>query len=185
MWRDDCEEPVRELAAEQVGVVLDLRTASEGVTEIPVETRARQMPYRGRTARVTAIRDMRDRKRAEAERRASEEQLRLALEGAHMGIWVLDVATGRWGAAVVHLVLAVGFVVTLYVVWVRLLARTLTSPLTSSHLQVPQLPVWHENGNDTPARSSDARIVSPASTGMRRPSCSRVICMRLPWRLRW
>lgn len=48
--------------------------------------------------------------------------------------WALpfDVATGRWGAAVVHLVLAVGFVVSLYAVWVRLLARTLTSPLTSS-----------------------------------------------------
>src|SRR3954462_15649600 len=52
-----------------------------------------------------------------------------------------------------------------------------TSPLTSSHLQVPQLPVWHENGNGTPARSSDARTVSPVSTGMRRPSSSRVICM--------
>ena len=40
-----------------------------------------------------------------------------------------------------------------------------TSPETSSHLQVPQLPAWQENGNGTPARSSDARMVSPASTG--------------------
>lgn len=43
-----------------------------------------------------------------------------------------DVATGRWGAALVHLVLAVGFVGLLWTVWVRQLARTLTSPLTSS-----------------------------------------------------
>src|SRR6185437_5324946 len=60
-----------------------------------------------------------------------------------------------------------------------------TSPLTSSHLQVPQLPVWQENGNGTPARSNEARIVSPAWTGMRRASPSRVISMGLPWRLRW
>ena len=48
--------------------------------------------------------------------------------------WALpfDVATGRWGSAVVHLVLAVAFVAALCAVWVRLLARTLTSPLTSS-----------------------------------------------------
>ncbi len=48
--------------------------------------------------------------------------------------WALpfDVATGRWAAAAAHLVLAVGFVAGLAVVWVRLLARTLTSPLTSS-----------------------------------------------------
>jgi ABC-2 type transport system permease protein len=48
--------------------------------------------------------------------------------------WALpfDVATGRWWAAGAHLVLAVAFVAGLWVVWVRLLARTLTSPLTSS-----------------------------------------------------
>ena len=48
--------------------------------------------------------------------------------------WALpfDVATGRWVSFVVHLALAVSFVAVLYAVWVRLLARTLTSPLTSS-----------------------------------------------------
>src|SRR5207247_2269075 len=40
------------------------------------------------------------------------------------------------------------------------------SPETSSHLQVPQLPAWHENGKATPARSSASSIVSPARTGM-------------------
>ena len=48
--------------------------------------------------------------------------------------WALpfDVATGRWGAAVVQLALALALLAGLWVVWVRLLARTLTSPLTSS-----------------------------------------------------
>ena len=44
----------------------------------------------------------------------------------------LDVAEGRWGLAAVHGVLALGLVVVLWVVWVRQLERTLTSPLTSS-----------------------------------------------------
>ena len=48
--------------------------------------------------------------------------------------WALpfDVATGRWAAAMVHLVLALALIAALWVLWVRLLARTLTSPLTSS-----------------------------------------------------
>lgn len=43
-----------------------------------------------------------------------------------------DVATGRWGAALVHLLLALGFLALLWWVWVGQLRRTLTSPLTSS-----------------------------------------------------
>ena len=43
-----------------------------------------------------------------------------------------DVATGRWGTAAVHLLLAVGFIAVLWSVWVRALRRSLTSPLTSS-----------------------------------------------------
>lgn len=48
--------------------------------------------------------------------------------------WALpfDVATGRWGSAVVHLLLSLALLVGLYVVWVRQLERVLTSPLTSS-----------------------------------------------------
>ncbi len=48
--------------------------------------------------------------------------------------WALpfDVATGRWVSFAVHLALAACFVAGLHSVWVRLLARTLTSPLTSS-----------------------------------------------------
>lgn len=43
-----------------------------------------------------------------------------------------DVATGRWGTAVLHLLLSVALLVGLYLVWVRQLERMLTSPLTSS-----------------------------------------------------
>lgn len=48
--------------------------------------------------------------------------------------WALpfDVATGRWGAALVHLALALGLIAGLHLLWVRALARNLTSPLTSS-----------------------------------------------------
>jgi PAS domain S-box-containing protein len=60
-------------------------------TPIPVESRARRMRVDGRTVRVTAIRDMRDRKKAEEALRRSEEHLRLALEGARLGIWVWDI----------------------------------------------------------------------------------------------
>ncbi|MGG5258441.1 hypothetical protein [Phycicoccus avicenniae] len=42
-----------------------------------------------------------------------------------------DVATGHWGRAVLHLVLAVALVALLWEVWVRQLGRTLTSPMTS------------------------------------------------------
>ena len=43
-----------------------------------------------------------------------------------------DVAAGRWGTALVHLVLALGFLALLWWAWVRQVRRTLTSPLTSS-----------------------------------------------------
>ena len=48
--------------------------------------------------------------------------------------WALpfDVATGRWGTAAVHLALALLLIAALWVVWVRRLDRTLTSPLTSA-----------------------------------------------------
>ncbi|MBR7744550.1 hypothetical protein KC207_14740 [Phycicoccus sp. BSK3Z-2] len=48
--------------------------------------------------------------------------------------WALpfDVATGRWGPAAAHLVLAVLLVAGLWWVWATRLARVLTSPLTTS-----------------------------------------------------
>lgn len=48
--------------------------------------------------------------------------------------WALpfDVATGRWLSAAVHLALALALIGGLWTAWVRLLGRTLTSPLSSS-----------------------------------------------------
>jgi PAS domain S-box-containing protein len=63
---------------------------TKGGSIIPVESRARRIPYRGRLVRVTAIRSMAERKRAEEELRRSEEYLLLALEGGRVGIWVFD-----------------------------------------------------------------------------------------------
>jgi two-component system cell cycle sensor histidine kinase/response regulator CckA len=45
-------------------------------TKVPVEIRARTMTFRGNTVRITAIRDLTDRYRTEAERVALEERLR-------------------------------------------------------------------------------------------------------------
>ncbi|HMM94583.1 hypothetical protein [Phycicoccus sp.] len=42
-----------------------------------------------------------------------------------------DVATGRWGTALVHLVLALALLVVLWRVWVAQLERVLTSPMTT------------------------------------------------------
>lgn len=44
----------------------------------------------------------------------------------------LDVATGRWAVAAVHLLLALVLVVGLWTSWVRLLERSLTSPFSNS-----------------------------------------------------
>jgi PAS domain S-box-containing protein len=64
-------------------------------TKVVVESRARLLPYKGRLVRVTAIRDLSDRRKAEADLRRSEELLRLALDGARMGLWIVDFDSGR------------------------------------------------------------------------------------------
>jgi len=84
--------PVREFVApDDQGVVeAHLEAGSEGPyhhrarrldgTLLPVEVRARSLPYRGRTVRVSAIRDVSEQVRAEENQRRLEEDLRLAAD---------------------------------------------------------------------------------------------------------
>jgi PAS domain S-box-containing protein len=56
----------------------------------PVEVRTRSIPYRGRLARVTAIRDVTERKRAEASLRDSEEKYSAVVRQAKDGVIIIQ-----------------------------------------------------------------------------------------------
>ena len=60
------------------------------------------MPYKGQIVRVTAVRDLTQRRQAEEALRASEEHLRLALEASQMGTWEWIVETNevKWSSQV-------------------------------------------------------------------------------------
>lgn len=58
----------------------------------PVEVRAKAIPYQGRMVRVTAIRDMTERKRAEEQLRESADKIRAVFEAATDGISVTNLA---------------------------------------------------------------------------------------------
>ncbi len=59
----------------------------------PVEVRAKSIPYHGQKIRVTAIRDVTERKRAEESLRASEHQYRILFEGANDAMFIFDPST--------------------------------------------------------------------------------------------
>ena len=59
-------------------------------TAFTVEVRARPLPYQGRTARVTALRDVTEQLRAEEARRESERRYRGVVDLSPVGIWVAD-----------------------------------------------------------------------------------------------
>lgn len=62
--------------------------------EIPVETMAAQVDWKGRPATLVIIRDLTMTLQAEEDRKKSEERLRLAIESAHMMVHDYDVLTG-------------------------------------------------------------------------------------------
>ena len=58
-----------------------------------VEARAKSLPYNGHKVRVTAIRDITDRQRAEESLRASEQKYRTLFESANDAMFIFDPAT--------------------------------------------------------------------------------------------
>jgi two-component system, cell cycle sensor histidine kinase and response regulator CckA len=92
------------IARESLEQVLEhIRTSSEEPyehslrrkdgTTFPVESRARYLPWKGKTVRVTAIRDITDRKRAEEALRHREMELKEAQRLAQVGSWEWEVST--------------------------------------------------------------------------------------------
>jgi PAS domain S-box-containing protein len=63
-------------------------------TKVPVEIRGRAVSVGGRELRVTAIRDVTERRRAEEALRHSERTLAESLRRARMGYWEFDIASG-------------------------------------------------------------------------------------------
>jgi len=64
-----------------------------------LEVHGKTSTYRDRGVRVTAVRDITERKRAEEAMRESEDRLRLALEGGSLGMWYLDLQSGEFYAS--------------------------------------------------------------------------------------
>lgn len=80
----DYEKPYETLGAKKDGKT------------IPLEVHARIISYQGRRARVTAIRDLSERQKAQKLLQESEKRLLQAQKLARIGYYVLDLKTGYW-----------------------------------------------------------------------------------------
>jgi PAS domain S-box-containing protein len=74
----ESEEPYEHLAVRRDGSVF------------PVEVRAKSLPYHGRRIRVTAIRDITERRQAEDSLRTSEQKYRALFESANDAMFIFD-----------------------------------------------------------------------------------------------
>ena len=98
----DCRELVQEKRRQgDEGPYEHFLLRKDGST-LPVEVRAQALPYKGQIVRVTAVRDLTQRRQAEEALRASEEHLRLALEALQMGTWEWTITTNevKWSSQV-------------------------------------------------------------------------------------
>ncbi len=65
-------------------------------TSFPTEVRAKNLVFHGQTVRTAAVRDISERKRAEVDLRQSEARYRSLVENVPYGLFICEVATGRF-----------------------------------------------------------------------------------------
>ena len=72
---------------------LEIELIAAGGKKIPVETRAQNIVFKGKTATMVVVRDVTERKNAEAELKLSEERYKTLFESAANGILIADIET--------------------------------------------------------------------------------------------
>lgn len=77
------------------GAVYEAVALRKDGTTFPCEIRPKMINLGSTIIRVTALRDITERKEAEAALRESEARLSLAVEGAKLGLWDWDLTTGK------------------------------------------------------------------------------------------
>jgi len=85
----------REAGGASKGVRVELPALTREGGEVPVELAITPLELGGRRLFTATLRDVRERKRAEAELRATEQRLQLALAASNLALWDWDIASDR------------------------------------------------------------------------------------------